>query len=174
MAPPRTAPRGTFGGGGFRFGRVAGIDLRVDWSLSIIFALILFDLGAGILPTWHPDWSVELRWAVAIAAAVLFFMSVLAHELSHALVARAKGIPVPRITLFLFGGLAEMDEQRADADRSRVEAPRAARCPDPSRDVTFAVAAFRTLATSRRPGRYSSVARRARHTRDAPLAAAPM
>lgn len=93
---------------GFFVGRIGGIDIHVDWSLLIIFVLIAFNLGAQVFPHWHPDWSVALTWGVALAAAALFFGSVLAHELSHALVGRAQGIAIPRITLFLFGGMAHM------------------------------------------------------------------
>ncbi len=99
--------------GGFRVGRIFGIELVVDFSLIIIFGLITMTLGAGLIPRWHPEWSVAFSWVFAVAAAIAFFGSVLLHELSHALVGRAQGIPVKRITLFLFGGLAQMDREAA-------------------------------------------------------------
>jgi Zn-dependent protease len=88
-----------------------GVEVAVDWSLLIIFAMITFNLGAALFPAWHPDWSPALSWATALGAAVLFFASVLAHELSHAVVARGYGIPVRRVTLFLFGGVAHMGRE---------------------------------------------------------------
>lgn len=107
-APPEpSSPRRDFGG--FRLGKIFGVEVRVDVSLAVIFALIATNLGAGVFPRWHPDWTPAMSWAVAIAAAVLFFASVLAHELSHAIVARKNGISVSRVTLFLFGGVAHMD-----------------------------------------------------------------
>ncbi|HET6613499.1 MAG TPA: site-2 protease family protein [Kofleriaceae bacterium] len=101
--------------GGVRIGRVLGVDLAVDWSLLIIFALIAISLGAGVLPAWHPEWSGWLTWLIALAASVLFFGSVFLHELSHAVVANRLGIPVHRITLFIFGGMAHMESEPPSA-----------------------------------------------------------
>ncbi|MEX0959065.1 MAG: site-2 protease family protein [Burkholderiales bacterium] len=96
---------------GIRLGRIAGIEVIADWSLLIIFSLITFMLAVGVFPTWHPDWGAGVAWATAVGAAVLFFGSVLVHELSHALVGRAGGIHVRRITLFMFGGMAHMENE---------------------------------------------------------------
>lgn len=93
----------------FRIARIAGIDVHLDVSLGIIFILITLSLATGVFPAWHPGWSAWSNWGLALCAAVLFFASVLAHEFSHALVGRAGGIPVSRITLFVFGGVAQME-----------------------------------------------------------------
>lgn len=100
---------------GFGLGRWFGVEVRADASLLIIFALLLLDLGYGQFPRWHPDWSAGLCWGVAFASALLFFFSVLLHELSHALVARTQGVTVSRITLFVFGGLAHLDREPPSA-----------------------------------------------------------
>jgi Zn-dependent protease/CBS domain-containing protein len=96
---------------GWRVGSLFGIDICLDSSLVLIFGLIVYMLGTGLLPEWHPDWDGATRWFVALAAGVLFFASLLAHELAHSLMSRRYGVEVRRITLFLFGGMAEMEEE---------------------------------------------------------------
>jgi len=103
--------------GGFHLMNVFGIEVRLDLSVAIIFGLIVFSLGASLFPEWHPDWTPAISWSTAFLAGVLFFASLLAHELSHSLVARRYGIQVPRITLFIFGGMAEI-EREADTPSS--------------------------------------------------------
>lgn len=109
---------GSEGMGGLRVGQVAGVEIRLDWSLIIIFALITISLGAGLFPSWHPTWSAALSWSLAMAAGVVFIASILVHELSHALVARTQGISVPRITLFVFGGLAHMERNEPPSPKA--------------------------------------------------------
>lgn len=99
--------------GGLRLGAIGGIDITVDWSLVIIFILITFSLATGVFAAWHADWGPGIRWITALAAALLFFASVLVHELSHAFVGRANGVYIRRITLFMFGGMAHMESEPA-------------------------------------------------------------
>lgn len=93
-----------------RFGRIFGIQLAFDYSWLFIVFLLSWSLAAGFL-RWHPGWSVTTAIATAIAAALLFFGSVLLHELAHSLVARRFGIPVRGITLFLFGGVSNIERE---------------------------------------------------------------
>jgi len=92
-------------------GRIFGIEIRLDPSVLIVFFLVVYSLGAGLFPRWHPTWGAALSWGTAFAAGVVFFASLLAHELSHSVVAKLRGIDVPRITLFVFGGVSELQRE---------------------------------------------------------------
>jgi Zn-dependent protease len=97
--------------GGFKLGRITGIEVFVHASLLIVLLLVSFSLATGLLPAWHPDWSAAMKWTFALVAAVLLIASVAVHELSHAWVGRAGGIPVWRVTLFVFGGMAHLEAE---------------------------------------------------------------
>jgi Zn-dependent protease len=96
---------------GFPLFKLFGIKINAHPSWLFIFFLVTWSLGQGVFLSWHPDWTTGLRWGVAIVAALLFFFSVLLHELAHSLMARAQGIPVKRITLFLFGGVSNIERE---------------------------------------------------------------
>ena len=106
-------PKSVFPNNGFGLGRVGGIQIRVDWSLLIVFALIVINLASGVFPAWHPAWSVGQAWGAAAMAAVLFVLSIMAHEFAHVWVARRYGITVKQVTLFLFGGVAHLETEPA-------------------------------------------------------------
>jgi Zn-dependent protease/predicted transcriptional regulator len=97
-------------GKGFKIGSILGINIRIDWSWLFIFLLVTWNL-AVVFGQFHSDWGTGLRWSTAILAALLFFGSVLAHEISHSLVARSQGLPVRSITLFLFGGVSSIESE---------------------------------------------------------------
>jgi Zn-dependent protease/predicted transcriptional regulator len=101
------------GGVGLEIGRIFGVRVTLDVTLILAFLLVASGLGRGTLPAWHPDWPPSLVWGVALGAAALFFVSVLLHELSHAIVARMQGNTVRGITLFILGGIAHIEEEPA-------------------------------------------------------------
>jgi Zn-dependent protease/predicted transcriptional regulator len=91
---------------GFRLGSIFGFEIRIDYSWFIIFFLILWTFGFGVFPAMYPDQGAGTYMAMAAVGTLLFFGSLLGHELSHSLLARRKGVPVSGITLFVFGGMA--------------------------------------------------------------------
>lgn len=101
-----------------RFGKLAGINIGVHWSWIFIFLLLTFSLATGYYPDAVEDLSTATYWMLGAVAAVLLFVSVLLHELAHSLTARAQGLPVKEITLFLFGGVSNIQEE---PPRPRVE-----------------------------------------------------
>ena len=98
-------------GSAFNLGKLFGIQFRLHFSWFIIFILVTVLLV-------YPDYSQWLYWVIAIITSLLFFSSVVAHELAHSLVGRANGIPIDSITLFIFGGVARMTKEatRPDAE----------------------------------------------------------
>jgi len=91
-----------------RIGQVFGVNIVVDWSWLFIFAIVSWALGSSSGPFHAVEVSPGVRSVLAIATALLFFASVLLHELAHSLVARSQGIPVKEIRLFIFGGASNL------------------------------------------------------------------
>jgi Zn-dependent protease/CBS domain-containing protein len=96
--------------GALRLGRLFGIVIAIDWSWAFIFLLVSWNLTEVFL-RWHPEWALGESFVLAVIAALLFFGSVLAHELAHSLVARRFGVRVREIRLFLFGGVSNLESE---------------------------------------------------------------
>lgn len=89
-----------------RFGRLFGIEIGASWSWLIIVTLLLVLLATSVFPTSNPGLSDGTYAGMALTAAVLFFASLIAHEMGHALQARREGMDIDGITLWVFGGVA--------------------------------------------------------------------
>src|SRR6266702_2975791 len=97
--------------GSFRIGKIAGIDIDIHVSWIIILVLLTVSLATGWFPQLYPGWSSATYWGVGLISALLLFVSVLLHELAHSLVARRRGLPVKNITLFIFGGVSNIEQE---------------------------------------------------------------
>lgn len=95
---------------GIRIAKLFGIKIKIDWSWVLIFLLIVWNLSAAFSQL-QPAWSLSFTIFMGVTAAMLFFLSVLFHELAHSLVAKSQGISVDSIMLFLFGGVANIREE---------------------------------------------------------------
>lgn len=113
-------------GNGIRIGRILGVQITLHPSWFVIALIVTYLMAAGQLPATYPGWPEAVYWVVGAVISLFFFGSVLAHELSHAVVARRFGLKVRDITLFIFGGAASME---GDAKRPRDEALIAAAGP---------------------------------------------
>src|SRR2546430_15707823 len=111
-----------------RLGRIFGIPVGLDFSLLLIAGLLTLSLAADRFPAEFPGQPTAAYWVVGLAAAVLFFASVLAHEIAHSLVARRHGVQVDGITLWLLGGVAKLGGESPPAGPG---APLAAPRPPP-------------------------------------------
>jgi len=94
--------------------RVIGIPIYLHFSWLIIFGLIAWTLSTGYFPAQSPDLPASSYWAKGLVASLLFFVSILLHELGHAVVARRQGLRTQSITLFVFGGVARLEKDPKD------------------------------------------------------------
>ncbi len=101
--------------GTYKVGRVLGIDVSVHWSWLFVFFLVTWTFASGVLEEFYPEWSGLQRWVVGAGISLVFFLSILLHELSHSLLARRYGIPVSSITLFIFGGVSNLNKEPESA-----------------------------------------------------------
>src|SRR6266550_5938194 len=94
--------------------RVFGIQIGLHYSWLLIAVLIVLSL-AGQFAATNPQWGANIIWGVSILTALLFFATIVIHELSHAAIAKARGLPVRSITLFALGGVAQIEKEASDA-----------------------------------------------------------
>jgi Zn-dependent protease/CBS domain-containing protein len=97
--------------GSFSIGRIGGIRIEINASWVIILVLLTISLASSWFPYTVPHQSFGVYLTLGFIAAILLFASVLLHELAHSLVARAKGLPVSSITLFIFGGVSNLEQE---------------------------------------------------------------
>jgi Zn-dependent protease/CBS domain-containing protein len=97
-----------------KLGKISGIEIGLHYSWFIIAALIAFSLGERFHQI-NPSWSSRQIWTMALLTAVLFFISLLLHELAHSLVAQRRGLKVKAITLFALGGVSQIQDDATDA-----------------------------------------------------------
>lgn len=95
--------------GSYVVGRVRGIDIEINFSWFIILGLMTFMLATSYFPQNYPDWGPVLLWSMGVAVSLLLFGSVLLHEMCHSLVSISLGMAVNKITLFIFGGVAQIE-----------------------------------------------------------------
>jgi Zn-dependent protease/predicted transcriptional regulator len=98
-------------------GRILGIAIDLDYSWFLIFVLMTWILAVSYYPAELKNWSPAGYWLMGAVTATLLFVSVLLHELGHSVVAKRFGIPVPRITLFIFGGISQIATEPTDASK---------------------------------------------------------
>ncbi len=103
---------------GIKIGKLFGIEIFLDYSWFIIFALLIWLLSAKYFPTLNSTASIQTNIILAAITSVLLFSSALIHELAHSITAKKNGFKINRITLFLFGGIAELFEE---PDNARTE-----------------------------------------------------
>ncbi len=102
-----------FPGGSLKLGKIKGIEVNVNITWLIVFALLIYSLRTEYFAKDVDHLGSVTTWLMSIIGALILFASVLAHELSHSLIALRQGLPIRKITLFLFGGVAQMGAEPA-------------------------------------------------------------
>jgi Zn-dependent protease/CBS domain-containing protein len=102
-------------GSSFRIGRIAGIDIGVNYTWIFAFFLIAWSFAVGVFPQLAPGAGTAGYWIAGLIEAILMFVCVLLHELAHSLIARSRGLNVSSITLFIFGGVSNLQEETKKA-----------------------------------------------------------
>jgi Zn-dependent protease/predicted transcriptional regulator len=97
--------------GSLRIARIAGLDIYIHVSWLIILVFLTFSLATSWFPATYPGYSTPTYFFLGVIAALLLFVSVLLHELAHSIVARARGLPVHNIVLFIFGGVSNIEQE---------------------------------------------------------------
>lgn len=97
--------------GSITVGKIKGIEIQINISWLVIFGLVTYMLASSYFPVNYPDWGTGARWVLSAVISLMLFASVLLHELSHSLVSISLGVPVKKISLFIFGGVAEIEKE---------------------------------------------------------------
>jgi len=100
----------------FKIGRIAGIDIGIHYTWILAFVLIAWSLAEGFFRPNVPGQTTALYWILGVLASLLLFVSVLLHELAHSLVAKSRGLNVSSISLFIFGGVSNLQEEPQKAN----------------------------------------------------------
>ena len=132
-------------GSSFRLGIFRGIPIFLHWSLAIIFVLLAWSIASGLSPEAYPDLGPGAQWLIGAVTAALYIASILAHEFGHAIVAQRLGVEVKRITLLVFGGIAELG---SESDTAKSELRIAAAGPAVSFVLAVAFLLLGLLATA--------------------------
>jgi Zn-dependent protease/CBS domain-containing protein len=94
-----------------KLGSIFGVPIGLNYSWFLTFGFVVLILAVRVYPDIFPDSGARLYWPMAVISGVLFFASILTHEMAHSLIARAYGIPVKGITLFIFGGVSQITKE---------------------------------------------------------------
>lgn len=94
---------------------ILGFDVSIDFTWLFLAVLITWSLARGLFPVWFGNYSTATYWWMGVAGAIGLFLSIVFHEFWHSIVARRFGLPMRGITLFIFGGVAEMEDEPANA-----------------------------------------------------------